>query len=164
MTIESAGQVTLDPENTLNSPRVEMNMLSAPRDLTVLRDGVHLVSRILACRPFSELALDGEIPDVVRKMQEGGPVTDTWLRGRTGDYFHASGTCRMGGEGDAEAVVDTHGRVLGVQGLHVIDASVFPQIPSANTYWPVVVAAERLTAALMGRCFEEVPAWPVADG
>jgi len=67
----------------------------------------------------------------------------------------------MGRKGDAEAVVDTHGSVLGLQGLHVIDASVFPPIPSANTYWPVVVVAERLTAGLMARSLAEVPVWPV---
>lgn len=163
MTVESAGEVTIDPANPLGPPRVEMNMLSAPRDVTALRDGVRLASRALACPAFSELAPDEGALDVMRELQRGGSVSDDWIRDRTGDYFHASGTCRMGAESDSEAVVDTHGSVLGLQGLHVIDTSVFPQIPSANTYWPVVVVAERLTAGLMGRSLGEVPVWPVDD-
>lgn len=163
MTVESAGEVTIDPANPLGPPRVQMNMLAAPRDVSALRDGVRLASRVLACHAFSGLAPDEGARDVMRKLQRDGSVSDDWIRDRTGDYFHASGTCRMGGEGDAEAVVDTHGCVLGLQGLHVIDASVFPQIPSANTYWPVVMVAERLTAGLMGRSLAEVPVWPVDD-
>lgn len=163
MMVESVGEVTLNSGEPLGSPRVELNILSAPRDITVLQDGVRLASRIMACHPFSELVPEGETLDFLGKLQDVNSVPEELFRDRTGDYFHASGTCRMGAEDDPEAVVDVRGAVLGVQGLHVIDASVFPQIPSANTYWPVVVVAERLTAALMGRSLSEVPVWPVAD-
>lgn len=159
MTVESAGELTLDPDMPLRSPRVAMNMLSAPRDLTALSDGVRLASELLASHPFSDLP--GTALDEVATMETAALAA--WIQSRTGDYFHASGTCRMGGEDDPAAVVDTFGAVLGVRGLHVIDTSVFPQIPAANTYWPVVVVAERLTAALMKRSLEEVPTWPNAD-
>ncbi len=159
MTVDSAGELTLDPTNPLGSPRVELKMLSAPKDRTAMSDGVRVACGLLASQSFSDLA--SSALEEMATMETAD--LESWIRSRTGDYFHASGTCRMGAEGDPEVVVDTRGSVLGVQGLHVIDASVFPQIPSANTYWPVVVVAERLTAALMGRSLEEVPAWPVID-
>jgi choline dehydrogenase/5-(hydroxymethyl)furfural/furfural oxidase len=83
--------------------------------------------------------------------------TDAWLRRRMGDYFHACGTCRMGSESDPQSVVDTSGALLGgYAGIHVIDASVMPDVPAANTHWPTVMVAERLTAGLMGRTAAEV--------
>jgi choline dehydrogenase-like flavoprotein len=57
--------------------------------------------------------------------------------------YHVSGTCRMGAPDDALAVLDPELRVLGVPGLRVVDASVFPAIPSVNPVVTVMIAAER---------------------
>ncbi len=62
-------------------------------------------------------------------------------------FHHPVGTCRMGRDGDPSAVVDATGRVFGLQGLSVIDASIIPRIPSANTHLCVIALAERLAAA-----------------
>ncbi|WP_265441281.1 GMC oxidoreductase [Bradyrhizobium sp. SEMIA] len=56
---------------------------------------------------------------------------------------HISGTCRMGHVEDAGAVVDTHCRVIGIEGLRVVDASVMPCVPSANTNLPTIMVAEK---------------------
>jgi choline dehydrogenase/5-(hydroxymethyl)furfural/furfural oxidase len=61
-----------------------------------------------------------------------------------GDTGHICATCRMGSPDDPSTVVDSHGRVLGVDGLYIADASVFPEVPRANTNLPTIVAAERL--------------------
>jgi 5-(hydroxymethyl)furfural/furfural oxidase len=58
--------------------------------------------------------------------------------------WHASCSCRMGREDDPMAVVDTQGRVKGVQGLRVVDASIFPVVPCANTNFPVLMTAEKI--------------------
>jgi 5-(hydroxymethyl)furfural/furfural oxidase len=58
--------------------------------------------------------------------------------------WHASGTCRMGRADDPDAVCDPVGKVYGVEGLRVCDASVFPTIPCANTNVPVLMVAERV--------------------
>lgn len=58
--------------------------------------------------------------------------------------WHAVGTCRMGAAGDPMAVTDGHGRVHGVEGLRVCDASLMPTIPSANTNIPTIMVAERI--------------------
>ena len=57
--------------------------------------------------------------------------------------YHPAGTCAMGAEDDESAVVDRRGRVLGVDGLSVVDASIMPAIPRANTNLPVLMLAER---------------------
>jgi choline dehydrogenase/5-(hydroxymethyl)furfural/furfural oxidase len=62
-----------------------------------------------------------------------------------GNTGHVCATCRMGAPDDPRAVVDPSGRVLGVDGLYVADASVFPEVPRANTNLPTIVAAERLS-------------------
>jgi 5-(hydroxymethyl)furfural/furfural oxidase len=62
--------------------------------------------------------------------------------------WHASCSCRMGRLDDPMAVVDTQGRVKGVQGLRVVDASIFPVVPCANTNFPTLMAAEKIAAAM----------------
>jgi 5-(hydroxymethyl)furfural/furfural oxidase len=62
--------------------------------------------------------------------------------------WHASCTCRMGRDDDPMAVVDSQGRVKGVQGLRVVDASIFPVVPCANTNFPTLMAAEKIAAAM----------------
>jgi 5-(hydroxymethyl)furfural/furfural oxidase len=58
--------------------------------------------------------------------------------------WHASCSCRMGRDDDPMAVVDAQGRVKGVQGLRVVDASIFPVVPCANTNFPVLMTAEKI--------------------
>jgi 5-(hydroxymethyl)furfural/furfural oxidase len=62
--------------------------------------------------------------------------------------WHASCSCRMGRPDDPMAVVDTQGRVKGVQGLRVVDASIFPVVPCANTNFPTLMAAEKIAEAM----------------
>ena len=75
-------------------------------------------------------------------------VTAADLRRDALHYFHPVGTCKMGPATDPEAVVDQLGRVHGVEGLSVIDASIMPTIPRANTNLPTLMVAERIVAAL----------------
>jgi 5-(hydroxymethyl)furfural/furfural oxidase len=62
--------------------------------------------------------------------------------------WHASCSCRMGRADDPMAVVDGQGRVKGVQGLRVVDASIFPVVPCANTNFPTLMAAEKIAEAM----------------
>src|SRR5439155_9939950 len=76
---------------------------------------------------------------------------DAWLAERVDDYVHAVGTCRMGHPGDPAAVVDAQCRVIGVDGLHVCDASVMPDVPRANTHLTTVAIAERASTLMRDR-------------
>jgi 5-(hydroxymethyl)furfural/furfural oxidase len=63
--------------------------------------------------------------------------------------WHASCSCRMGRPEDPMSVVDTQGRVKGVQGLRVVDASIFPVVPCANTNFPTLMSAEKIADEMM---------------
>ena len=71
------------------------------------------------------------------------------VRNNVAGTFHACGTCRMGARDDADAVVDPAGRVHGVAGLRVADASVMPTVPRGNTNLPTLMIAEKLAAAML---------------
>lgn len=78
------------------------------------------------------------------------------VRSRAGISHHVCGTCRMGAPDNPDAVVDWEGRVLGVDGLRVADASIFPTLMRANTHIPVVMAAEKLADRIKAGIAREV--------
>ncbi len=85
---------------------------------------------------FEQVMRDDEaLEDFIRKA-----VIGVW---------HASCSCRMGADDDPMAVTDAQGRVRGVQGLRVADASVFPVVPRANTNFPVLMVAEKIADAVL---------------
>jgi 5-(hydroxymethyl)furfural/furfural oxidase len=63
--------------------------------------------------------------------------------------WHASCSARMGADGDSMAVTDPQGRVRGVEGLRVVDASIFPLVPCANTNFPTLMTAEKIAEAIV---------------
>ena len=122
----SPGRVRLtspDPEATLD---IDHAHVSDPAELEALCDGMELIRRLVATRPLAD-AIDpmpGKVPE-----WHGRDELRAWVRGRVTTTFHPSSTCRMGPAADPEAVVDHLGRVHGVAGMRVVDASVFPAIP-----------------------------------
>jgi choline dehydrogenase len=73
-------------------------------------------------------------------------------------YYHPAGSCKMGPGGDPDSVADSEGRVHGIEGLHVADASLMPAVISGNTNMPTAVIGERIARSLLGL----TP--PLADG
>ena len=76
---------------------------------------------------------------------------EAFVRKATIGVWHASCTCRMGKNDDPMSVVDNNGRVKGVQGLRVVDASIFPVMPCANTNFPTLMAAEKIAEAMQSQ-------------
>ncbi len=70
------------------------------------------------------------------------------MRANVAGTFHVCGTCRMGGADDPGAVVDNAGRVHGIGGLRVVDASIMPAIPRGNTNIPTIMLAEKIAAEM----------------
>jgi 5-(hydroxymethyl)furfural/furfural oxidase len=72
-----------------------------------------------------------------------------FIRANVFGVWHASGTCRMGDANQPDSVTDTQGRVHGAQGLRVVDASLMPRLPSANTNIPTIMIAEKIADAMV---------------
>ncbi len=87
--------------------------------------------------------------DMARTLADEG-LLEKVVRDHTVGGWHPCGTCRMGAEDDPFAVVDPrHARVRGMKGLRVVDASVMPAVPRANTNIPTIMLAEKLAAAII---------------
>jgi choline dehydrogenase len=69
---------------------------------------------------------------------------DRWLLANVSTAHHLAGTCKMGPASDPMAVVDQYGRVHGLRGLRVVDASVMPDVVRANTNATTIMIAERI--------------------
>jgi choline dehydrogenase len=141
----SQGRVRLtspDPAATLD---IDHAHLSDPAELEACCDGMELIRRLVATRPLVE-AID-PVPGQVPTWDSRDDLR-AWVRDHVTTTFHPSGTCQMGPAADPVAVVDHTGRVYGVGGLRVVDASVFPTIPRANIHCTVVAVAEKLADAI----------------
>jgi 5-(hydroxymethyl)furfural/furfural oxidase len=74
---------------------------------------------------------------------------ETFVRDRVNGTWHCCGTCRIGRPDDPAAVVDSAGRVIGVHGLRVADASIMPAVPCANTNLPAIMIGEKISDAIL---------------
>jgi len=72
------------------------------------------------------------------------------IRTNVAGTFHPVGTCRMGAPSYRDAVTDTAGRVLGIAGLRVVDASIMPTVPRGNTNIPTIMIGEKVAAIVQG--------------
>lgn len=144
----SIGTLALTSLDPLQAPRIDLNFLAEPRDRRRLLEGVKLSRKFGKTRPFADL--------VEREIAPGPTVQDDTtlmaaIRSTLDTYQHATSTAPMGGAQDASAVVDWLGAVRGVEGLRVIDASIFPEIPSTPSNVTVIMAAEHIAARLIAR-------------
>lgn len=130
----SAGRVRLRSRDPRELPVVERGFLRDPSDLPTIVEGLELARALAAQAPLAPL-LGGE-------REPGLEELGAYVRRTARCYFHPAGTCAIGG------VVDPFGRVLGIEGLVVADASVMPTIPRANTNLTTVAIAERLAETL----------------
>ncbi len=153
----SSGWLTLKSADPFDYPLVDFNLLSDPADLQRLRAALRL---IVAIFDHPALAAHGIEPSIAKFAQPtlGEPLLrdlladeealETWIRTHVSGVWHASGTARIGRADDPQAVVDPQGRVYGVEGLHVADASIMPTVPAANTNLPTLMLAEKIADAL----------------
>jgi 5-(hydroxymethyl)furfural/furfural oxidase len=141
----SRGRVTLASDDPEIDPLVDFDMLSDDRDLVRLMDGLRRLIAIVR-HPAVDSIAAAVVMDAAGTTPEDladDAALEDWLRANVSDYVHASGTCRMGDPDDPLAVVDARCRMIGVDNLWVIDASVIPVIPRANTHLTTVMLAER---------------------
>jgi choline dehydrogenase len=138
----SQGQIRLDPANPSGHPLIEFRMLVDPFDVRRLREAVRLCVRLGGHPAFREI-LGPRLSPPDEALQSDDAL-DAWMRREVTHTHHLSGTCKMGPPTDSLAVVDQEGRVRGVDGLRVADASIMPDCVRANTNATCMMIGERM--------------------
>jgi choline dehydrogenase len=113
-----------------------------------LIEGIRIIRKIFDASPFREHYVGEMLPGTQYQTDE--QLTD-YLRAKAQSMYHPVGTCKMGFDGDPNAVVDQSLCVKGIEGPRVIDASVMPLIPSGNTNAPTIMIAERAAEMILGK-------------
>ncbi len=144
---QSRGRITLRDKDPSSPPRILVNYLDDFRDGQALRDGTHLVRELVGQPAFDGLRGEELFPGPEAQSDED---LDVKLGQAVDTQWHLSGTAKMGPASDPLAVVDPQGRLHGVEGLRVVDASVMPQVVNGNTNCPTLMIAEKMSDAILG--------------
>ena len=148
MRSKSRGWVRLKSADPAAKPEIRFNYMSHPDDWTEMRACVRLTREIFAQSPFD--------PYRGRELQPGADVVsdeaiDRFIRDKVETAYHPSCSCRMGRADDPMSVVDHETRVIGVEGLRVVDASIMPSITTGNLNAPTIMLAEKASDHILGK-------------
>ncbi len=141
----SRGSLWLKSGDPYDKPALHFAYLAEPGDLDELVEGVLKTRELVAQHAFDDLRGVELVPGP--QVSSDAEIRD-WVRTAATTDFHPCGTCRMGH--GADSVVDDEMRVHGVEGLRVVDASVIPQIMSANLNAPTQMIAARAADFIAG--------------
>jgi choline dehydrogenase len=144
----SSGWVRLASADPNEKPRVFFNYMSRPEDWEEMRACVRLTREVFAQPAFA--------PYRGRELQPGAAVQsdeqiDEFIRGHVESAYHPSCSCKMGRPEDPTAVVDPQTRVIGLQGLRVVDSSIMPSITTGNLNAPTLMLAEKAADHIRGK-------------
>lgn len=144
----SRGELTLQSPDPRVDPFIEENMLADSSDRLRLRDGVRRVREMFASEAFAAI---GEVRPGGADWAalDDDDAIDQWALAHVGDTQHGTSSCRMGHPDAPTTVVDPECRVLGSEGLRVIDASIMPSVIRANTHLTTVMIGERMADRLL---------------
>ena len=152
---QSSGHVRARSSDVFVDPLIQPNYLADPNDRRVTLGGMRLIRRLLHSPPLAPF-VEAEVLPGPAVQSDDELLSFAYANGST--TYHLIGTARMGPATDPTAVVDDQLRVHGLQGLRVVDASVMPSMPSANTYATTLMIAEKASDLIRG-----VSAEPVAE-
>ncbi len=144
----SRGRLTIRSADASAAPVLLFNYLQTQADRDSMRTAVKILREVHLQKAF-DLYRGPEYspgPDVKTDAE-----IDAFIRAKMNTGYHPVGTCKMGAPTDMTAVVDPDCRVLGIEGLRVVDASVMPSIVSGNTNAPTIMIAERVADLIRNR-------------
>jgi choline dehydrogenase len=142
----SVGSMHVNCADPHTQASMDPRYLSDEHDTAMYLRGLRIARKVASQPALQEL--------VVRETRPGPAVDDDaavmdYIKSTVQTSWHMVGTCRMGTEGDRMAVVDSRLNVRGMCGLRVVDASIFPTIPSSNTNIPTIAAAEKASDLIL---------------
>ena len=143
----SRGSVRLRSLDPAAPPRIAPNYLATPDDRQVAADAIRVTRRLMAQPALARFSPQEHLPGSAVGDDEAALARAAGDIGTT--IFHPVGTVKMGLPSDPAAVVDARLRVIGLERLRVIDASVMPTITSGNTNTPTIMIAERGAAMVL---------------
>jgi choline dehydrogenase len=135
---ESRGHIKLKSADPLDRPAIHVNYLATEGDRLSMREGFKRLRGMFHQKAFDDIRGEEVWPGPKVKTDDD---IDAFIRANAASIYHPVGTCRMGVDDDS--VVDEQLRVRGVDGLRVIDASIMPNLISANTNAPTIMIAEK---------------------
>lgn len=145
---ESRGQVSLASADPYADPAILTNFLAAEEDRRVVREGIRMAREVAAQEALSPYRAEEIWPGA--HVQSDADI-DAWVRAKGETIYHPVGTAKMGTKNDPLAVVDKDCKVIGLEGLRVVDASVIPALIGGNTNAPTIMIAEKIADVIRGR-------------
>lgn len=142
---KSKGTIRLASRDPRAMPLIRFNFFQDPSDLRRMVEAVKLSRRIGQTAPFSDMAASEMFPG--NDVQDEAALEKAIIA-QTDGYSHPTSSVPMGGPNDPGAVVDSRGKVRGVERLHVVDASIMPDIVSAPTNVTTIMMAEAIARKL----------------
>lgn len=136
------GSLRLGSADPATQPVIDFNYLTESVDRQRLRDSLRLCAQLAQHAAFGPLL--GRQLAPTESVLESDAALDAWMAREVSTTNHISGTCKMGPASDPLAVVDQFGRVHGVNGLRVADASIMPDCVRANTNATTMMIGERI--------------------
>ncbi|MGO9449480.1 MAG: GMC family oxidoreductase [Candidatus Binataceae bacterium] len=148
MTPRSRGVLKLASSDPTAAPILDHRFLSDADgdDLRILVEGMQIGREVAAATSLAALLGDEKWPG--REVASADQAA-AFVRANVAHYYHPVGTCAMGPARDAGAVVDSRGRVHGLDNCYVGDASIMPMVPRANTNIPALVVGLRIAGWLL---------------
>ena len=144
---KSRGEINIISPNIYDEPKINYNYLTDKADLDDIIKGARLIEQMEKTEAIKSLLL--EKPNTSLSSMNDNEIIDDFKE-RASTIYHPSCTCRMGND-PKSSVVDKNLLVHGINGLRVVDASIFPNITSANTNAPTIMVAHKASEMINSR-------------
>ena len=139
---ESAGELQLNSADPKEQPFIDCRYLEAPRDRERLREGVRIIIDMMEHESFTDIV--EKLISPIESDLASDETLDQWMLENVWIGQHLSGTCKMGPVTDSMAVTSQFGKVHGMEGLRIVDASIMPDLVRAPINPTVLMIGERI--------------------